>query len=289
MIEVRKFIPALAVRNKPLKMNRLPSSRQQKSTSALYQGARPYIDHSSEGLRTQASLDVVYPSSLRNERAIYAAGEQAHTQPKNLSAWPCGKIKGDCLHCGDALDTQVYPVAKYRADTKCWIFGQFCTPSCALGYEREMGMGCQVETWTRSMLSQLFSITQFQVCPPRFCLKKYGGGMDKIFWKDLNFASIVEPPLSTFAMFAESIARGAEFKSTNSVRLSNIQRPEQRDIPLAVPTCNGREPLLLKLLAESTLSANPVETQEQEVEASPAKVKKPRKSVKTSQMLLECN
>jgi hypothetical protein len=140
------------------------------------------------------------------------------------------------------------------------------------------------------MLSQLFSITQFQVCPPRFCLKKYGGGMDKIVWKDLNFASIVEPPLSTFAMFAESIARekGAEFKSANAVRLSNLQRPEQRDIPLAIPTCNGREPLLLKLLAESSFAANSVETKE-EVEASPAKVKKPRKTMKTSQMLLECN
>jgi hypothetical protein len=272
-------------------MSRLPSSRQQKSTSALYQGARPYIDHSSEGLRTQASIDVVYPSSVRNERAIFAAGQQAHTQPRSLNSWPPGPIKGDCLHCGDSLECQIYPVAKYKADTKFWIFGQFCTPSCALGYVREMGMGCQVETWTRSMLSQIFGITQFKVCPPRFCLKKYGGGMEKILWEDLNFASIVEPPLSTFAMFAESIARekSADFKAVNSVRLSNLQRPEQRDIPLAVPTCNGREPILLKLLAESSGHSQNAPKVDMCEEESPIKVKKQRKNAKTSQMLLECS
>jgi hypothetical protein len=284
-------------------MSRLPYSRQQKSTSALYQGARPYIDHSSEGLRTQASIDVVYPSSLRNERAIFAAGEKAHTLPKSVNCWPPSAIKGDCLHCGDALESQVYPVAKYKADTKFWIFGQFCTPSCALGYVREMGMGCQVEAWTRSMLSQLFGITQFQVCPPRFCLKKYGGGMEKILWKDLNFASIVEPPLSTFAMFAESIARekNADFKSVNAVRMSNLQRPEQRDIPLAVPTCNGREPFLLKLLAESStksletttlpssLPVPPIVEENIEEEAPTVKTKKSKKNTKTSQMLLDCS
>ena len=264
-------------------MSRLPISRQQKSTSALCQSARPYIDHSSEGLRTTASLDVVYPSSLRNERAIYSAGKEAHTQPKTIKTWPPSSVEGDCLHCGDHLEL-MYPAAKYKAETKFWVFGQFCSPGCSLGYVREMGMGCQVETWTRSMLSQVFSVTSFDVCPPRFCLKRYGGGMEKQVWKDINFASLVEPPLSTFAMFAEAVAREkSENLIPNSVRLVNIQRPEKRDVPVATPTCNGREPILLKLLAEAC-----PEPEEEELAVKP-QAKKTRKTVKTSQMLLECN
>jgi hypothetical protein len=263
-------------------MSRLPSSRQQKSTGALIEGARAYVDHSIEGLRTKAALDVVYPSSCRNERAIFSVGEEALTQPRAVAKWPAQPISGDCLHCGDVLSKEVYPISKYKAETKYWIFGQFCSPCCCLGYAREMNLGCQVETWTRSMLRSTFGITKhFNVCPPRFCLKKYGGGMSKEVWENVDFAVVVEPPLATFAMFAEASAREkGQQLSQASIRLQNLRRPTEREQPLAQPTNNGREPILLQLIAEA------VPTPKVDGETKPKRVKK---AVKTSQMLLDCN
>jgi hypothetical protein len=264
-------------------MSRLPSSRQQKSTGALIEGARAYVDHSIEGLRTKAALDVVYPSSCRNERSIFSVGEEALTQPRAVPQWPPKTIEGDCLHCGDALKKEVYPIAKYKADTKYWIFGQFCSPCCCLGYAREMNLGCQVETWTRSMLRSTFGIKKhFNVCPPRFCLKKYGGGMSKEVWKAVDFAVVVEPPLATFAMFAEASAREkGQQLSQASIRLQNLTRPTEREQPLAQPTNNGREPILLQLIAEAVPTPK--------IEGETPKPKRMKKAAKTSQMLLDCN
>jgi hypothetical protein len=266
-------------------MNRLPLSRQQKSAAALCEGARPYVDHSIEGLRTKTALEVVYPSSCRSERAIYSVGKEAHTQIKPIKCWPPESVEGDCLHCGDELN-EVYPIAKYKAETKYWVFGQFCSPGCCLGYAREMGLGCQIETWTRCMLHSVFGIqSTFKVCPPRFCLRKYGGGMDKEGWKAIDFAQVVEPPLATFAMFAEASARekgGSVAQQT--VRLQNLVRPATRDTPIALPTTNGREPVLLQLIA----AAAPAMAEDDVPQSPSAKPKRAKKSVKTSQMLLEC-
>ena len=254
-------------------MSRLPTSRQQKSTAALLEGARPYLDHSIEGLRTKTALEVVYPSSSKHERAVFSVNEPL-TQSKQVNAWP-PPIKGDCLHCGDKLNTVVFPIAKFKAESKFWVFGQFCSPCCALGYVREINLGCQVETWTRAMLQSVFNISVFNVCPPRFCLQRYGGSMEKEVWKSINFAVIVEPPMATFAMFAEAANRKG---TSQSVNLQHLSRPTTRDTPLAVPTPNGREPLLLRLISE----AAPQHVEEE-------KPKRAKKSIKTSQMLLDCN
>jgi hypothetical protein len=257
-------------------MNRLPTSRQQKSTAALLESARPYLDHSIEGLRTKTALEVVYPSSSKHERAVYAV-QTPLTQPRPVSSWPpC--IQGDCLHCGDTLSKELYPIAKFKAENKFWVFGQFCSPCCALGYIREINLGCQVETWTRAMLQNVFAIHKFNVCPPRFCLKRYGGSMDKEVWKTIDFAAIIEPPMATFAMFAEASSRKG---ISQSISLQHLTRPTTRDTPLAVPTNNGREPLLLQLIAE----AAPLP--QEGMEKQPPK--RAKKNLKTSQMLLDCN
>ena len=255
-------------------MNRLPTSRQQKSTAALLEGARPYLDHSIEGLRTKVALEVVYPSSSKHERAVYSVKEPL-TQPRQVSKWP-PSIDGDCLHCGETLTKNVFPIAKFKAENKYWIFGQFCSPCCSMGYIREINLGCQVETWTRAMFQSVFHIDKFNVCPPRFCLKKYGGSMDKEVWNSIDCASIVEPPMATFAMFAEASSRKG---ATHSISLQHLTRPTTRDTPLAVPTNNGREPLLLQLISE----AAPLPQEGQE------KPKRAKKNLKTSQMLLDCN
>jgi hypothetical protein len=258
-------------------VSRIPLSRQHKSTQALVDSARPFIDHSIEGLRTRRTLEVVYPSSVHNERAIFSANKVPIAFHKPVEKWPL-ECDGDCLHCGDTIINNPLPIAKYKIDTRFWVFGQFCSPGCSLGYIRESNLGCQVESWTRAMFLGVFGIKgEINVCPPRFTLKKYGGGMTKEMWKPLDFAISVEPPLSTFAMFSEACLRTKQDDAIKlvQVQLKNITRPTERTTEIAGPTSNGREPVLLKLLGKDL--------------AQKTEDKKSKKSKKEStQMLLDC-
>jgi hypothetical protein len=261
-------------------VSRIPLSRQHKSTQALIESARPFVDHSIEGLRTRKTLEVVYPSSVHNDRAIFSANKVPLAFHKPLDTWPL-ECDGDCLHCGDVIHTHPIPIAKYKIDNRFWVFGQFCSPGCALGYVREANLGCQVESWTRAMFFGVFGIhEEFRVCPPRFTLKKYGGGMTKESWKPLDFAISVEPPLSTFAMFSEACIRAKQDDAVKlaQVQLKNITRPTERTTEIAEPTSNGREPVLLKLLGKDLVSP--------QKNAEKPKGKRPKKE--STQMLLDC-
>ena len=291
-------------------VSRIPLSRQHKSTQALIDSARPFVDHSIEGLRTRKTLEVVYPSSVRSERAIFSVHKQPLASSKLIDQWPCN-FTGDCLHCGDSLENgNALPIAKYKVEGRFWVFGQFCSPGCGLGYVREASLGCQVESWTRAMYISVFGILEnFKVCPPRFTLVKYGGGMTKEQWKPLDFAISVEPPLSTFAMFSEACIRSTgvlSFTDTagnagtaglNKVQLKNISRPLERTTEPAEPTSNGREPVLLKLLGKGMPGKLPKEpptvpkekkgddTAKSGEEPAPPKKKSKKES---TQMLLDC-
>ena len=281
-------------------------SRQHKSTQALIDSARPFIDHSIEGLRTRKTLEVVYPSSVHTERAIFSVSKQPLASCKNIEQWP-NDFNGECLHCGDSLQgVKALPIAKYKVEGKFWVFGQFCSPGCGLGYIREATLGCQVESWTRAMYMSVFGIHEnFRVCPPRFTLVKYGGGMTKETWNPLDFAISVEPPLCTFAMFSEACIRSkGEINSLqgsaaaqNKVQLKNITRPLERTTEPAEPTSNGREPVLLKLFGKADDDnvapkgvESPAKTSGKGAvtlggTAGPSKKKSKRES---TQMLLDC-
>ena len=265
-------------------VSRIPLSRQHKSTQALIDSARPFVDHSIEGLRTRKTLEVVYPSSVHNERAIFAVTKQPLASCKNVEDWPM-KAKGECLHCGDSLSGKALPIAKYKVEGRFWVFGQFCSPGCSLGYIRESSLGCQVESWTRAMFMSVFGLQEnFSVCPPRFTLERYGGGMTKEAWKPLDFAISVEPPLSTFAMFSEACIRSkgeSTLQALNPVQLKNISRPTERTTEPAEPTSNGREPILLKLLGHELVSPKKTAMDEKQ----PPKKKSKKES---TQMLLDC-
>jgi len=218
-----------------------------------------------------------------------------------VDQWPTS-FEGDCLHCGDCLDNGIaLPIAKYKVEGRFWVFGQFCSPGCGLGYVREASLGCQVESWTRAMYISVFGIQEiFKVCPPRFTLQKYGGGMTKEHWGPLDFAISVEPPLSTFAMFSEACIR-SKFKSAGDstagltkVQLKNISRPAERTSEPAEPTSNGREPVLLKLLGKTVPEKEKHKDKEGddrtkivEKAVDPAPPKKKSKKEST-QMLLDC-
>lgn len=284
-------------------VSRVPLSRQHKSTQALIDSARPFIDHSIEGLRTKKTLEVVYPSSVKTERAIFSVTETPLASFKCIE-WQKERC-GDCLHCGDALlqnnGINALPIAKYKVENKFWIFGQFCSPGCSLGYIRESSLGCQVESWTRSMFMTVFGLQDnFKVCPPRFTLKKYGGSMTKLSWEPLDFAIAVEPPLCTFAMFSEACIRSKQSlheisTSANlkqNVQLKNILRPVERDTEIVEPTSNGREPFLLKLLGKHQPEPVPeVTPKEEDVCENKETIKPPvkkRSKKESTQMLLDC-
>ena len=218
-------------------MKRLPESRARQAVAS----ARPFLDHSLQGLKTALKIDVIYPSSTeKDRRAILGAG-RALTEPKCID-W---KASGDCLHCGDEF-TSAIPIAKFKNDGKFWVFGQFCGPPCAFGYLREHNENPQVFAWTREMLHSVFGITEkVTVSPPRFMLKRYGGAMDKTVWSSTNFIASKSAPLATFAMFAEATSSKME-----STELKNIQRPVIRDTMPAQQTPTGKEPAILKALSE---------------------------------------
>lgn len=237
-------------------MMRLPESRI-RSADALKNAARPFVDHSIEGLRTSAALDVdvsriievIYPSIVSRDRAITSVTQVPHTRPKKLQEWL--QREGDCLHCSQPLHSCV-PAVKHKVDNRYWIYGQFCSPSCSLGYLREHEAGPQAECWTREMLKQCFNLESSSVCPPRFMLKRFGGTLDLPSWKSMEFIACKEPPLATFAMYAESLrAKPAE----HSI-LHNLQRPTSRDTMPTKSLPTGREPVLLEALA-SEMSPSP--------------------------------
>jgi hypothetical protein len=69
--------------------------------------------------------------------------------------------------------------------------------------------------------------------------------MDKVVWSNANFIAAKCSPLATFAMFAEATASKIE-----STELKNISRPTTRDNLPAEQTPTGKEPAILKNLAE---------------------------------------
>jgi hypothetical protein len=237
-------------------MKRLPDSRV--TSESLKNAARPFIDHSIEGLKTANSIDykpkveIVYPSSLSlNRKILLANGERAQTQAKVINNFQ--QLQGDCLHCGDHFQSGL-PIAKYKSDGKFWIFGQFCSPSCGLGYLREHNESDQVLTWTREMFKDVFSIKndKIHVNPPRFMLKRYGGPLTKDKWSQESFITTKMAPLSTFSMFAEVEHNRLHPEISNASQISffNLQRPTERNTMPVKPQQTGREPILLKVLAE---------------------------------------
>lgn len=234
-------------------MKRLPDSRV-RSAESLRNAARPFIDHSVQGLKTAQAVtafgrvEVVYPSSVvKDRRTVLGSGPRALTQSKPLDTWSAAP--GDCLHCSDALGRHAVPVAKFKSDGRFWVFGQFCSPSCGLGYLREHNESPQTFSWTLQMFRAAFGIdtASIRVSPPRFMLRRFGGPLTKPDWDGEDFICCKSAPLSTFAMFAE-VEAGS--KTLPALNLRNLARPNERDSMPAKPTPTGREPVLLKVLAE---------------------------------------
>jgi hypothetical protein len=245
-------------------MKRLPDSRV--TTEALKNAARPFIDHSIQGLKTSSCIDtkpkveIVYPSSVSIYRkTILANGEKAQTQAKPIETYTIPH--GECLHCGDSFQAGL-PIAKYKSDGRFWVFGQFCSPSCGLGYLREHNEADQVLTWTREMFKEVFSITndKIHVNPPRFMLQRYGGPMAKEKWKQQSFIASKMAPLATFSMFAEVEQNRLHPENAPSpISFHDLQRPTERNTMPVKPQPTGREPVLLKVLAEdeATIKKSP--------------------------------
>ena len=242
-------------------MARLPESRVKARLSTL-EAARTFVDHSITGLKT---VEVVFPSVSRKD-ATFISYNEPHVGPRPTE-WTTKT--GDCLHCCMGLECSV-PIAKYKLDDSFWVFGQFCSPECALGYVRESMLGAQVQTWTTSMLATVFKCPlPITSAPPRFMLKRFGGSLETDSWRRTSCTSIKYPPLCTFAMFAECMGKPQATPS------AIITRPIERDTMPAGPTVTGREPVILRILA--TGDAPDVEPK------SPKRAAK--KSKKTSMLL----
>lgn len=243
-------------------MARLPDSR--KKLDGLVQLSKEFVDHSITGLKTSAQLEtvgksntfreVVFPSVSTRSRTIKSCTAEPVVSHKRMGQWL--SRSGDCLHCGTTLtaasdsEANCVPLVKYKLDGLFWVFGQFCSPNCALGYAQEHCMGPQIQTFTRSMLISVFGCKEpFDVAPPRFMLKKYGGPMDEKAWKRTSFYVIKDPPLCTFAMYAECKSE-ATVTTNSDILLRGLRRPETREAEPAKPSVTGREPVVLRILAE---------------------------------------
>ena len=250
-------------------MARLPESRARSST-ALRDAARTFVDHSLEGLKTASRViepvEVVFPSVSRRDTSFIPYTKEPHVAPRPVESW---SAVGDCLHCSEPLEHPV-PVAKYKLDNAYWVFGQFCSPECSLGYAREAMLGPQVITWTTAMLCNVFNCpVPIKSAPPRFMLSRFGGSMDASDWKRTKCVAIRSPPLCTFAMFAECSGKIIA-KQNGTMR----ERPTHRDTMPAVCVSTGKEPVVLRVLAES--------------EAPPASPKRAtKKSKKSTSLLME--
>ena len=267
-------------------MARLPDSR--KKIETLVEQSKQFVDHSIEGLRTKQEIrndrEIVFPSVSKRTRTITSCTAEPLVSARKLGQWM--SRSGACLHCGDALKQPIYesttncaplancvPLAKYKLDNSFWTFGQFCSPNCALGYANEHKFGQQVMTWTRSMLTSVFSCKEpLEIAPPRFMLDTYGGPMDSKAWERSSFLVLKDPPLCTFAMYMES-KRAPEAILSPETILKSLRRPEKRDSEPAKPTVTGREPTVLKVLAEEPASASPKRTSKKEKEPAAKKAK----------------
>ena len=258
---------------KPHKMKRLPDSRL-RSAESLRNAARPFIDHSVQGLKTAQAVtahgrvEVVYPSSVsKDRRTVLGSGPRALTSAKPLDTWTVPQ--GDCLHCSDPLGKHSVPVAKFKSDGRFWVFGQFCSPSCGLGFLREHNESPQTFSWTLQMFRAAFGIdtVRLRVSPPRFMLRRFGGPLAKPEWDGEDFICSKAAPLATFAMFAE-VEAGS--KAAPVLNLRNLSRPTERETMPARPTPTGREPVLLKVLAEDVATKD-------EAPRSPKRAKAPAK------------
>jgi hypothetical protein len=77
-------------------------------------------------------------------------------------------------------------------------------------------------------------------------LKRYGGPLEKPVFDSLSFCTLKFPPLSNFAMFAECKANAVEQK----LDFRNLSRPTARDSMPTEQRETGREPVILRVLAQ---------------------------------------
>ncbi len=210
-------------------MARLPDSRK-----TILNGDRTFVDQSID----KTEIEIVFPSVTRNDYQY-----KSYKEPMIGSKPVIPDLKGDCLHCSEPIINGV-PIAKFKND-RYWIFGQFDSPECALGYIKEMFLGAQVQTWTIDMLVNVYSVTLPIIpAPPRFMLERFGGSLSLSEWRHTNCVAIKSPPLSTFAMFAECIRPTTSLQTTTTLSRPITRGPFVQGLP------TQKEPVLLKVLAE---------------------------------------
>ena len=244
---------------------RMPSSRARNvpgtaGHTARLEHARSFVPKNMEGTEL---LEIMFPAARKTSSAFVGHSTRGPLplRSRPLDAWPTS-CEGDCLQCGERIRGAPLPACNYKEMERYWVFGQFCRPCCALGYALEHwgeAGATRSMVWTRQMLATVFGVPSgCAPSPPRFMLQRYGGPLSllEFYGEDAQgaqFKAMRAPPLASFGMFMECVRgtaqaqRVAEMPTLES--LKNLQRPLQRDLPLATRQPTGRPPLLLELLA----------------------------------------
>ena len=225
----------------------------------------------------------------------------------NVAGWPVSSCPHlQCLHCGGQCDAgPPMPAARFYESQidQYWLYGPFCRPCCSLGYICETDSTSKQLAPTIELLRIYFGNKCMHVAPPRASHKRFGGPLnDADFYGSSGFVALttLQPPFVTFANYVVGMHQtmpkmvGAALGSAENVepvkededmefllpqsagKLVQLERPSYRKDPVAQRLPTGKEPLILKFLA-NLKNLNEINDAAEQIEIKTKPMSKKRK------------
>jgi len=183
-----------------------------------------------------------------------------------LDTWP-PSTDALCLHCCEPIVGPPLPaVRSFDAARRAYsVMGNFCSGGCAMGWQHEHGESPQLIAYTRVLLRDAFAHRVLAVAPPRCTLDKFGGPLTLREFRGADtrvVPQLVMPPLITYAMVVSAQAASGTpaprraravdgtFENADRTQVRGLRRPRVRTTPEIARVSTGREPLLLRVIAE---------------------------------------
>lgn len=197
----------------------------------------------------------------------------------HVAGWPESSTPHlQCLHCGGQCDVgPPMPAARFYESQidQYWLYGPFCRPCCSLGYICETDSTSKQLAPTIELLRIYFGNKSMHVAPPRASHKRFGGPLsDADFYGSSGFVALttLQPPFVTFANYVVGMHQVLQHSGDQRIETENVEplrededmefllpqsagklvhleRPSYRKDPVAQRMPTGKEPLILKFLA----------------------------------------
>ena len=169
-----------------------------------------------------------------------------------------------CWWCCHEFDNTPFPIPEKFYKGKFYVFGNFCSPSCACAFNIDMN---DHKLWERNTLIIKFYkeltgniIEHIYPAPPKQILKKFGGTIDieeyrKKTKKPYNGRFIIPPMVPLTTLIEESYKDRNKYKWETKINMSKYNNLK-KNIKIKRTTTNKKDNILEKIMGIKKIKIN---------------------------------